>query len=126
MEADKVIFIYKQSCDKLVVKFLEDYFDAEYFDYTWIDTGNIFQFADYYVSVSTILECYKHKVSKEDFFNWYDSSLEQQTDLSLAEFVILPAKREEARVKHLAELEERVKMAKKELEKAIYEYGTDD
>ena len=108
MGADKVIFIYKQSCDKLVVKFLEDYFDAEYFDYTWIDTGNIFQFADYYLSIPTILECYKHKVSKEDLLNWYDETLLQQTELSLAEFIILPAKREEARVKHLAELEERV------------------
>lgn len=125
MEADKVIFIYKQSCDKLVVKFLEDYFDAEYFDYTWIDTGNIFQFADHYISVSTILECYKHKVSKEDFFNWYDSSLERQTDLSLANFIILPAKREEARKKHLAELEERVKTAEKELKQALEEYGTE-
>lgn len=122
MEADKVIFIYKQSCNKLVVKFLEDYFDAEYFDYTWIDTGNIFQFADHYISVSTILECYKHKVSKEDFFNWYDSSLEQQTNLSLAEFVILPAKREEARKKHLEELKERLETAEKDFKQALSGY----
>lgn len=125
MEADKVIFTYKQSCNKLVVKWLEDYFDTEYFDYTWIDTGNIFQFADHYISMSTILECYKHKVSKEDFFNWYDTSLDQQTDLSLAEFVMLPAKREEAREKYLVELKERVKTAEKELKQALEEYGTD-
>jgi hypothetical protein len=123
MEADKIIFTYKQNCNKLVVKWLEDYFDAEYSDYTWIDTGNIFQFADHYISMSTILECYKHKVSKEDFFNWYDAALEQQTDLSLAEFVILPAKREEARVKYLEGLKLRVEPAEKELKQAIDEYN---
>ena len=123
MRVDKLIFMYKQSCDKLVVKFLEDYFDAEYFDYTWVDTGNIFQFADYYISVSTILECYKHKVSKEDFYNWYDETLEQQTDLSLAEFILSPTKREEARVKHLEELKLRVEWAEKEFKKALDEYS---
>lgn len=123
MEADKAIIIYKQSCDKLVVKFLEDYFDAEYFDYTWVNYyGGFFQFGDYYIDMNSILECYEHKVSKEDFFNWYDSSLEQQTNLSLADFILSPAKREEARAKHLAELEERVKTAKEELEKALDEY----
>lgn len=126
MEADKLIFIYKQSCNKLVVKWLEDYFDAEYFDYTWIDNhGSIFEFADYFVNLSTVLNCYKHKISKEDFFNWYDESLNQQTDLSLAEFAILPAKREEARVKHLAELKERLETTEKELKQAIEEYGAD-
>lgn len=121
MEANKLIFMYRQSCDKLVVKWLEDYFDAEYFDYDWINFGDIFQFADYYVNVSTILECYELGVSKEDFFNWYESSLEQLSDLSLSDFVILPAKREEVRQKYLAELKERVKTAKEELKKALNE-----
>lgn len=126
METDKVIFMYKQSCNKLVIKWLEDYFDAEYFDYTWIDTGNIFQFTDYYISVSTILECYKYKVNKEDFFNWYDETLLQQTDLSLAEFVTLPAKREEVRKKYLEELEKRVETAKKDFKQALKDYGTEN
>ncbi len=122
MKADKIIFMYKQSCDKLVVKWLEDYFEAEYFDYDWINFGDIFQFADYYVNVLTILECYEHNISKEDFFNWYNSSLEQQTTISLSDFITAPSKREEARVKHLEELKERVKTAKEELNKAMLEY----
>ena len=122
---DKLIFTYKQSCDKLVVKWLEDYFDADYFDFSWVDTGTIFQFVDYYLSVSTILECYKYKVSKEDFFNWYDETLLQQTDLSLADFVTLPTKREEARVKYLAELKLRAEWAEKEFKQALKEYGTE-
>jgi len=124
MEVEKLIFIYKQSCDKLVVKWLEDYFDAEYFDYDWIDTGNIFQFADYFVNLSTVLECYKYKVSKEDFFSWYDDTLDQRTDLSLSNFILLPEKRKEARLKYLKELEERVKTAEKEFKKALEDYGT--
>lgn len=122
MQADKIIFMYKQSCDKLVVKWLEDYFEAEYFDYTWINFGDIFQFADYYVNVSTILECYEHNISKEQFFLWYDSSLEQQTTVSISDFILSPAKREEARKKYLEELKERVKTAKEELNKALEEY----
>lgn len=123
MEADKVIFTYKQSCNKLVVKWLEDYFDTKYFDYTWIDThGSIFEFADYFVNLSTVLDCYKFNINKEDFFNWYNASLEQQTNLSLSEFVILPAKRKEARKKHLEELKLRIETAEKEFYKALEKY----
>jgi hypothetical protein len=125
MEASKLIFIYKQSCDKVVIKWLEDYFDAEYFDYTWVSYyGGVFQFADYYIDMNSILECYEHKVTKEDFFKWYESSLEQLTDLSLSDFTLLPEKREEARQKHLEDLRERVKMAEKEFKQAILEYDT--
>jgi hypothetical protein len=119
MKTNKVIFNYRTSCDKLVVKWLEDYFDAEWFDYYWINFGDIFQFADYYVNVSTILECYEHNISKEQFFLWYDSSLAQQTTTSLSDFILFPAKREEARKKHL---EERLETAEKELKRALDEY----
>ena len=115
--------MYKQSCNKLVVKWLEDYFDAEDFDYTWMDRyGSIFEFADYYINFSTILDCYKYNVTKEQFFDWYDQSVEQTTDLSLPDFILLPEKREEVRQKHLKELEQRVKTAEKELEKEIEKY----
>jgi len=126
MEASKIIFMYKQSCDKLVVKWLEDYFDAEYFDYTWINFGDIFQFADYYVNISTILECYEHNIRKEQFFLWYDEVLSQQSNLSLCDFILSPAKREEARVKHLAELKERIETAEKELKQALEEYASNN
>ena len=123
MEADKVIFIYKQSCDKLVVKFLEDCFDAEYFDYTWVNYyGGVFEFADYYIDMNCVLEFYKHKVSKEQFLLWYDEVLSQQSTLSLSEFIILPAKREEARKKHLEELKLRVEWAEKEFKQALEDY----
>lgn len=124
MEADKVIFMYKQSCDKLVVKFLEDYFDAEYFDYTWVNYyGGVFEFADYYIDMNSILECYKYNVSKKQFFLWYDEVLSQQSTLSLSDFIILPAKREEARKKHLEELKLRVEWAEKEFKQALDEYS---
>lgn len=125
MRADKLIFIYKQSCDKLVVKFLEDYFDAEYFDYTWVNYyGGIFEFADYYIDMNSVLECYKYNVSKDQFFLWYDEVLSQQSNLSLYDFISSPAKRAEAIIKHLEEIRERINATKKELKQALEDYAT--
>lgn len=107
-----------------IYKYFELSDDEEiYFD--WVTVGGVFNFAAYWFDLNTVLECYELDITKKQLFEWYDKSLLQEIDLPLREFILSPAKREEARVKHLAELEERVKTAKKELEKAIYEYGTE-
>ena len=116
---------WEKLTNELVGSWIYKYFELSddkeiYFD--WVTVGGVFNFADYWFDLNTVLECYELDITKKQLFEWYDSSLLQEIDLPLREFILSPAKREEARKKHLAELEERVKTAKEELEKALEEY----
>jgi len=110
--------------NEIVAGWIYKYFDIEddeevYFD--WVTIGEVFQFADYWFSFSTVLECYKLNVSKEQLFEWYDKTLLQKNALSLSDF-ILPQKRLKSEQEYLQELEEKVIFAEQELNRAIEEY----
>ena len=111
--------------NSLVEKFLYDYFDDVNPDYWWVsnDVGGILNYGDYFFSFDTILTCYKLDITFEQFINWYDFCLENQSvNISLAKYILSPQERREAEEKHLTELKERVELAEKEFQKAIDEY----
>ena len=111
--------------NSLVEKFLYDYFDDVDPDYWWVsnDVGGILNYGDYFINFDTILTCYKLDITFEQFINWYDFCLDNQSvNISLAKYLLSPKERREAEEKHLTELKERVEMAEKEFQKAIDEY----
>ena len=94
-------------------------------DYSWVanDVGGIFEFADMFFNFSDVLECYKHKITKEQLFLWYDWCLSNPfVNISLAKYILNPQERKEQEEKHLAELKERVELAEKEFKKAMKEF----
>ena len=94
-------------------------------DYSWVanDVGGIFEFADMFFNFSDVLECYKHKITKEQLFLWYDWCLSNPfVNISLAQYILSPQERKEQEKKHLAELKERVELAEKEFKKAMKEF----
>ena len=112
--------------NSLVEKFLYDYFDDVNPDYWWVanDVGGVLNYGDYFFSFDTILTCYKLDITFEQFINWYDFCLDNQSvNISLAKYILSPQERKEAEEKHLAELKNRVELAEKEFKKALDEYG---
>lgn len=62
-------------------------------------------------------------VKKEQLFEWYDFCLQNNsTTISLEKFILSPQEKEEAEKKQLKELENRVKLAQEEFEKALKQY----
>ena len=62
-------------------------------DYSWVanDVGGIFEFADMFFNFSDVLECYKHKITKEQLFLWYDWCLSNPfVNISLAKYILSP------------------------------------
>ena len=99
--------------------------DKEEIDYFWVgdEPSGVFSFADYFFDFQNILDYYKHNITKENLFEWYDFCLEnQKVNISLAKFIMSPQEKKEAEEKHLEELKERVNSAKKELEKQLNKY----
>lgn len=96
----KKIEKWKHLTDEIVAVWIYKYFelnDKEEIYFDWVTVGGVFNFADYWFDLNTVFDCYELGVSKEQLFLWYDTSLEQLTDLSLSEFILSSAKREEAR-----------------------------
>lgn len=94
-------------------------------DYDWVadDVGSIFEFADYWFNFSDVLDCYKHKITKEQLFTWYDYCLENQfINISLAQFILSPEEKSKKEREYLDILEERVIFAENEFKKALEEY----
>lgn len=111
--------------NEIVANWIYKYFEIDddediYFD--WVQIGEVFQFADYWFSFSTILECYKLNVAKEQLFSWYDSSLQQGATIPLSDFILSPKKRLKKEQKYLQELRERVLLAQNEFDKALEEF----
>lgn len=126
------ILEWRNLTDEITSGWIEYYFqlmkeDVRYgIDYDWAagDVGGVFEFADYWFSFSNVLDCYKYKISREQLFSWYDWCLENPSvNISLAKFIISPQERREQEEKHLLELEERVKSAQEEFDKALENYG---
>ena len=125
MNIKNEILEWENLTNKLTSRFLYDYFDDVNPDYWWVsnDVGGVLNYGDYFFSFDTILTCYKLDITFEQFINWYDFCLENQSvNISLAKFILSPKERREAEEKHLTELKERVEMAEKEFQKAIDEY----
>ncbi len=125
----KIINKWKNLTDEIVEQWICNYFemkDEDSYSWYWIGdvVGGVLEFSDYFISFEEILKCFELKITKEQYFSWYEDSVSQKTDLSLSDFIFLPEKREEARIKHLEELRERVKTAEKELKKALEKYDT--
>lgn len=110
--------------DGIVDQFLRDYFDdnAPYWD--WVSVGGVFNYGDYWFDFNIILDCYRLEVTEMQFMDWYDSSIEQQHDLSLEDFILSPQKRKQQEEKYLKELKQRVVEAEETLKKAVEEWNT--
>lgn len=109
--------------DGIVDQFLRDYFDdnAPYWD--WVSVGGVFNYGDYWLDFQIVLDCYRLGVTDIQLLNWYDSSIEQQHDLSLEDYIKSPEKRKQQEEKYLKELKQRVVEAEETLKKAMEEYG---
>ena len=117
---------WKKLSNKIAEQFLYHYFDDLDPDYWWVsdDVGGILNYGDYFFSFDTILTCYKLDISFEQFINWYNFCLENQSvNISLAKYILSPKERKEAEEKHLAELKSRVELAEREFKKALDEYS---
>lgn len=114
---------WQKLTDEIVDQFLRDYFDdnAPYWD--WVSVGGVFNYNDLWLDFQTVLDCYRLGVTDIQLLKWYDSSLEQQHDLSLEDFLKNPQKRKQQEEKYLEELKQRVIEAEETLNKAMEEYG---
>ena len=116
---------WKKLSNKITKQFLYDYFDDLDPYYWWVsdEEGGILCYGDYFISFDTILTCYKLEITFEQFINWYDFCLSNQSvNISLAKYILSPQERKEAEEKHLEELKNRVETAEKEFKKAMDEH----
>ena len=125
MTTDNKIQEWKEFTSQITEDFLYDYFDDNNPDYDWVgyEVGGILNYGDYFFNFSDVLTCYRLEITFEQFINWYDFCLDNQSvHISLAKYILSPQERKEAEEKHLAELKERVDLAEKEFKKAIKNY----
>ena len=113
---------WQKLTDRIVDQFLRDYFadNSPYWD--WVSVGGVFNYGDYWLDFTIILDCYRLEVTYEQLMSWYDSSLEQQHDLSLEDYIKSPEKRKQQEEKYLSDLKQRVVEAEETLKKAMEEY----
>ena len=116
---------WRDLTNQITENFIREYFEIEdneeiYFD--WVTIGEVFQFADYWFSFSTVLECYRLNVSKEQLFSWYDKTLLQESNLSLSDFILSPEKRLKKEQEYLERLKNNCIFAEQEFKKALEEY----
>lgn len=120
---------WKRLTNEITHGWIKDYFELDddcEADYDWVsdDTGGVFQFADYFFNFSNVLDCYRHNISREQLFNWYDFCLENHpVNISLAKFVLSPAEKAKKEKENLEMLKERVKFAQEEFNKALEKYN---
>ena len=118
------IKVWEDLTNEIVAGWIYKYFEIEedeeiYFD--WVTIGEVFQFADYWFSFSTVLECYELNVSKEQLFSWYDKTLLQESNLSLCDFILSPEKRLKKEEENLQKSKERTIFAEETFIKALNE-----
>jgi hypothetical protein len=119
---------WNELTNQITEQWIRDYFnieEGEDLDYYYIadDIGGVFEFADMFISFQNVLDCYKHKISKEKFHEWYDWCLENYpVNISLAKFLLSPEEKAKKEQKHLSRLKERVIFAEEEFNKALSEY----
>ena len=108
--------------DGIVDQFLRDYFDDNAPYWNWVSQGGVFNYGDYWLDFQIVLDCYRLGVTDIQLLNWYDSSIEQQHDLSLEDYIKSPEKRKQQEEKYLKELRQRVVDAEETFKKALENY----
>lgn len=88
------ILDWERITNKITEQWIWEYFELDIdedvsIDWIGSDVGGIFEFADMFISFQNILDCYKHKVSKEKFHEWYWWCLDNQSvNISLSKFIL--------------------------------------
>ena len=108
--------------DSIVREFLLNYFDDNSPYWDWVSLGGVFNYGDYWFDFNVVLDCYRLEVTEIQLLDWYDSSIEQQHDLSLEDYIKSPEKRKQQEEKYLSDLKQRVVEAEETLKKAMEEY----
>lgn len=121
---------WEKLTNQITESFIRDYWEVEEdekLDYSWVgsEIGGVFEFADYYFNFATVLNCYKHYISRDSLFRWYDMCLEgENIKLSLIDFVKSPEKLKKEKEKYLQELKKRCIFAEETFNKALEDYGS--
>ena len=132
MEIENKISKWKNLTSEITETWIREYFDwdeNEEVQFYWVndDVGGIFEVSNYYFNFSDVLDCYKHNVTKEDLFKWYDFYMEsQKVNISLARFIISPEERLKKEEEYLQELKERVILVENKFNKALNIYGEEE
>lgn len=132
MKIENKILEWNRLTNLITEDWIAEYFEldeeeaASGIDYDWVadDVGGIFQFADMFFNFSDILDCYKHKITREQLFTWYDYCLENQfINISLAQFILSPDEKAKKEQENLDKLKLNCIFAEEEFKKALEEYG---
>jgi len=124
----KQINKWKLLTEDIVDIWIREYFEIssdEDVDFYWIgdEVGGIFEFADYFISFVDVLNCYKLKITKEQFFLWNEYILDNQfVNISLAKFILSPEEKDKKEKENLERLKENVIFAEQEFNKALENY----
>ena len=121
---------WEKLTDEIVEDWLVEVFELEererlYIIVDWVadSVGGVFNFGDYYVGFDTVLEYYKHNITPEQFFSWYNWCLDnQKVNISLARFILSPQEKKEQLKKQLEQSEKRLQQAEEEFEKSLKEF----
>ena len=106
--------------------FILDDEEILYLNVDWVadSPGGVFNFGDYFIGFDTVLEYYKHNVTPEQFFNWYDFCLSnQKVNISLARFILSPKEKKEQLKKQLEASKQRLKEAEETFKKSLEEFN---
>lgn len=115
---------YFKSRNKLIEYFILTYFNVDEYNIIFDVIGtSVINFADFYFDLGDIIYCLDNKVSKEDFFAYYDWSMDNpEQRLTLQQFLLDPIEKARQEEQYLKELEERVKTAEIEFKEALNKY----
>jgi len=124
---DEKINEWKKLTNDITENWIKEYFELEEYEEVivdWVadDVGSIFEFADMFVSFQDILSCYKYRISRDKFHEWYWYCLEEQfVNISLAKFILSPEEKAKKEKESLEKTKENLTFAhelfNKELEK---------
>ena len=127
----KKINNWEKLTDEIVEDWLVEVFELEererlYIIVDWVadSPGGVFNFGDYFIGFDTVLEYYKHNITPEQFFNWYNFCLSnQKVNISLARFILSPQEKKEQLKKQLEDSKQRLKEAEETFNKALEEFN---
>ena len=126
------ILEWNRLTNSITENWIAEYFElneeeaASGIDYDWVadDIGGIFEFADMFFNFSDVLDCYKHKITKEQLFLWYDYCLSEfYINISLAEFILSPEEKAKQEKESLDRTKKNLEMAQEEFNKAMEKYN---
>lgn len=129
MSIMKLINKWKILTEDIADIFIREYFEIpsnEDVDIEWVsnDIGGVFEFADYFFSFADILECYKHNITREQLFKWYEYCLEEPyINISLSKFILSPEEKAKKELEILEISRKNLIFAQEEFNKAMERYG---